>query len=116
MEKMPQSTFEQHASTEMSDARMLAPSTRRAPDLGYELVREFRRAHDLNAGSSHPPSPAPVLDAGRIGGTEHVSRGLREARLLLRGRLWRTLGRCGGLGYRQRGESRMHAHVLEQLC
>ena len=53
-----------------------------------------------------PRYPAPVCDAGRIGGTEHVPRGLREARLLLRGRLWRTLGRRGGLGCRQRGEGR----------
>ena len=59
--------------------------------------------------------PAPVCDAGRIGGTEHVPRGLREARLLLRGRLWRTLGRRGGLGCRQRGEGRTCPRAVRSI-
>lgn len=55
------------------------------------------------------PSP-PKHDARRVGGPEHVPRRLREARLLLRRRVWWTVGRRRGSGHRQRGEA--HSAVV----
>lgn len=53
---------------------------------------------------------SPKNDARRVGGTEHVPRRVREARLLLRRRVWWTVGCRRGYGHRQRGEA--HSAVV----